>query len=204
MADIKYTKNEMVRLQAKELQLEQYLPTLKLKKMLLQSEVAKAEEEIRQAQSAYDAEKEEMKQHGALLKDAFGVDILAHCVIEKVVVEKGNIAGIELPVLKEVIFQEKKEPLFIQPLWKEAFVTKVHSIITTYRKVKIAEERRNILQHELRKISIRVNLFEKRLIPEIQRDINKIRVFLSDLDLQAVGKAKVAKNKIVRKKELLV
>jgi V/A-type H+-transporting ATPase subunit D len=45
-------------------------------------------------------------------------------------------------------------------------------------------------------VSIRVNLFEKVLIPRAQENIKKIRIFLGDQQLSAVAQAKVAKLKI--------
>ena len=50
-------------------------------------------------------------------------------------------------------------------------------------------------------MSIRVNLFEKILIPRALRNIKKIKVFLGDQQLAAVSQAKVAKAKIEDHKE---
>lgn len=204
MADIKYTKNELMRLQNKQQQLEQYLPTLKLKKMLLQVEVAKAEDAIQRLLDDYTKEKEEIRRHAAVIKDPFGLRFTEHLVIKDIQLTYENIAGIELPYLKSVIFQECDDPLYLQPIWMDAMIVKARSLSTAFQRVKVAEDKKAILQNELRKISIRVNLFEKRLIPEIESDMNKIRVFLGDLDLQAVGKAKVAKNKLLKEKALIV
>jgi V/A-type H+/Na+-transporting ATPase subunit D len=45
-------------------------------------------------------------------------------------------------------------------------------------------------------VSIRLNLFEKVLIPRAQKNIKKIKIFLGDQELAAVCQAKVAKRKI--------
>ncbi len=62
-------------------------------------------------------------------------------------------------------------------------------------------EKKRALQKELRDVSIRVNLFEKILIPRSQDNISKIRIFLGDQQLAAVAQAKVAKQKIERRKK---
>lgn len=49
-------------------------------------------------------------------------------------------------------------------------------------------------------VSIRLNLFEKILIPRTKKNIKKIEVFLGDQELAAVAQAKVAKSKILKKK----
>ena len=56
MATVKFTKNEMNRLQKKGVQLRKYLPTLQLKKMLLQAEVNKAREHVTRAERLYKEE----------------------------------------------------------------------------------------------------------------------------------------------------
>ncbi|EKE08245.1 MAG: V-type ATP synthase, subunit D [uncultured bacterium] len=60
----------------------------------------------------------------------------------------------------------------------------------------VAEEKKRSLEKELREVSIRVNLFEKVLIPRAQENIKKIKIFLGDQQLSAVAQAKVAKKKI--------
>ena len=65
-----------------------------------------------------------------------------------------------------------------------------------HERIKVAYEQRNALEKELREVSIRVNLFEKILIPRAVDNIRRIKVFLGDQELAAVCRAKVAKNKI--------
>ena len=62
-------------------------------------------------------------------------------------------------------------------------------------------EKKAALDKELREVSIRVNLFEKVLIPRSEANIKKIKVFLGDMELAAVSQAKVAKTKIEAGKE---
>ena len=66
-------------------------------------------------------------------------------------------------------------------------------------KIDIAHEKKKALEDEFREVSIRVNLFEKILIPRALRNIKKIKVFLGDQQLAAVSQAKVAKRKILEK-----
>ena len=62
------------------------------------------------------------------------------------------------------------------------------------------EEKKRSLEKELRDVSIRVNLFEKVLIPRCREAVKKIKVFLGDQELAAVAQAKVAKQKIEEKR----
>ena len=60
-------------------------------------------------------------------------------------------------------------------------------------------EKKRLLEQELREVSIRVNLFEKIMIPRTLQNIKKIKVFLGDQQLAAISQAKVAKRKILEK-----
>ena len=47
----------------------------------------------------------------------------------------------------------------------------------------------------VRRVTQRVNLFDKVLIPTAKRDISRIRIFLSDIERSAVVTSKMAKGK---------
>lgn len=199
MAQVKLTKVELVGLQNRLKLFQKYLPTLQLKKMLLQIEVNKAKDMILQLQTHYDTEKSVAQHHAKLLTDTSISDFIESLSIEKVDVKFDNIAGIDIPVLQNVVFRNPQNPLLFQPLWVDDAILIYRQLKTSYQKILIAVEKKEILEKELRVVSIRVNLFEKRLIPELEQDINKIKVFLGDQELQAVAQAKVSKSKIVKK-----
>lgn len=199
MAQVKFTKVELVDLRKKLKLFEKYLPTLQLKKTLLQIEVNKAKEQIWTLQEHYNKEKAVASSHSKLLTDIAISDLIESLSIQNVEVKIDNIAGIDIPILQHVHFTEPKSPVLYQPLWVDDAINLFRELKTSYQKVLIAIKRKEILEHELRVISIRVNLFEKRLIPELVGDINRIKVFLGDQDLQAVAQAKVSKTKIQKK-----
>jgi V/A-type H+-transporting ATPase subunit D len=94
------------------------------------------------------------------------------------------------------VFREPDYALFDTPVWTERAVELVSEVVILREKISIAEEKKRALEKELREVSIRVNLFEKILIPRAQENIKKIRIFLGDQQLASVAQAKVAKKKI--------
>ena len=60
--------------------------------------------------------------------------------------------------------------------------------------------KKKLLEKELNEVSIRVNLFEKIMIPRTEKNIKKIRIFLGDQQLSAVSQAKASKRKILQRK----
>ena len=102
-----------------------------------------------------------------------------------------------MPNFGSIDFEVASYSLFDSPVWFESAIGGIKELITIREKTKIAEEKKRALEKELREVSIRVNLFEKILIPRAQENIKKIRIFLGDLQLSAVSQAKVAKKKIM-------
>jgi len=200
MGQIKCTKVELVRLKKKLQLFQKYLPTLQLKKMLLQMEVNKARDELKQLEARYREEKDLAYSHAHLLTDRAGVDVEKALKIEERITNVESIAGIQVPVLDRLRFVDLKYSLIRTPAWLDSVIDLMQKLTHTYHKVLVGKEKKEILERELRTVSIRVNLFEKRLIPDLERKIGQIRVFLGDQELQAVGQAKVSKAKSLKRK----
>ena len=198
---MKFTKNEMGRLSKKLIQLRKYLPTLQLKKMLLQAEVNKAAEEISRYHRMYKEEIITFETSVKLLSDPSVKYLKNDLIIKKKVFHMENIAGIEVPVLTSLTFDTTRISLTGKPFWHKDMSEHLRCTKKAFLMWKTAEKKKAILDAELRSVSIRVNLFEKRLIPDTEEHIAKIKVFLGDQDLAAVSLSKLAKEKITRRKE---
>ena len=202
MAQIKLTKNELRDQQLSLNQLEKYLPTLQLKKAMLQVEVNNAIYEIEGFRQAYEEEKEKNEIFQSLLTDPEARPLFEGTMILEVKKRYENIAGAEIPFFEGVTFEEVDYALFDTPLWVDDALESLRSLISAKEKIHVAEEKKGILEKELREVSIRVNLFEKVMIPRTKANIKKIKVFLGDQELASVAQAKVAKNKIILRKKI--
>jgi len=203
MAEVKFTKNELRAQQNKLNQLEKYLPTLKLKKAMLQIEVNDARIEIIKCEEKYNKVYADVENYSPLLTEPLTIDLGDSAKILKVNKRYENIAGIEVPYFESIVFAEFTYSLFDTPVWVDPVTIGLRSLAEAKVRIEIAKEKKNALEKELREVSIRVNLFEKILIPRALANIKKIRVFLGDLQLSAVSQAKAAKAKIEERKEAL-
>jgi V/A-type H+/Na+-transporting ATPase subunit D len=199
MAEVKMTKTELRDQQNKLSQLLKYLPTLQLKKAMLQIEVQDARQEIAIAQEEYRLARDEVEEYSMLLTDNLTVDPKMAARIIDLKKEYENIAGVEVPYFRGISFADYTYSLIDTPVWVDGVVAGLRKVVTAWVKVQVAEEKKRALEYELRQVSIRVNLFEKILIPRALGNIKKIKVFLGDMQLAAVSRAKVAKNKIEHK-----
>lgn len=202
MAEVKITKNELRNQQTKLQQLQKYLPTLQLKKALLQAEVTGARLEIFDLESQLDLQKRVVDEYAPLLASPLPFDLSFFCEVRQVKKRYENIAGAEVPFFEGCSFETVTYDLFETPIWLEAAIEGLRGICKTKAHIHVASEKLHVLEHELREVTIRVNLFEKILIPRSEKTIKKIRVFLGDQQLTAVSQAKVAKAKILERQLL--
>lgn len=200
MAEVKFTKQELRQQQIKLHQLQRYLPTLQLRKALLQAEV-------NNARSQYiELKQKKLEAWKILSNSAPLLSLNPHISLEKASilgkVEKGfeNIAGVDVPFLTTCSFHTFDYNLYDTPAWVDALVDELRLFQTLFVKISIAEERLSILEKELREVYTRVNLFEKVLIPRCVKNIKSIKIFLGDLELAAIAQAKIAKTKILNRK----
>jgi len=200
MAEIKLTKNELRLQQFRLNQLQKYLPTLQLKKALLQTEVNDVRAEILRLEDDFHSARLTISRHSSLLSEQVGLDLTEAAKVQSIEKEYENIAGVDIPIFRSVTFAPFEYPLFSTPAWVDSAIRDLREMAIARARVLVAEEKKRALEKELREVTIRVNLFEKNLIPGALRNIKKIKVFLGDQQLAAVSQAKVAKAKIEERK----
>lgn len=204
MTQVKLTKNELRLQQVKLQQLTRYLPTLQLKKAMLQQEVNLLLQQLDDAKKEFEKDKSQ-SYHTAELLNKEGMKLFFDSLkIERLILDYENIAGLDVPIFGDVEFAPVKYLGGNVPLWWDFALEQMKRLIKEKEKVSVLNMKRKLLEKELREVSIRVNLFEKVLIPRTVANIKKIKIFLGDLQLSAVSQAKVAKAKIESKREQMM
>lgn len=202
MAEIKLTKNELRDQQTRLHQLEKYLPTLQLKKSMLQAVIQGLRHEIEELEGIFNEKKAFVEKFSALLTEKTTVNPKDIAKVVHVKKRYENVAGIEVPYFESVEFLPLSYSLFETPPWVDAAVTELRALYEIRVKIQVMVERKQAIEKELREVSIRVNLFEKILMPRHEANIRKIKVFLGDQELAAVSQAKAAKKIIEKKKDI--
>src|SRR5438445_11704122 len=125
--------------QLKLAQLRKYLPTLQLKKAMLQAEVEMAELEIQTLRLHFQGIEERVARFSLLFTDKrLMSEIEASLKIESVVVRHENIAGIDIPVFENVLFKPHSYTLFDTPPWLDSSIEGTKQLITAREKVLVA------------------------------------------------------------------
>ncbi len=194
MVKIKLTKGELKRQRDALRQYERFLPTLQLKKQQLQLEILHQYSLLGESKNAQAAEKKAIENWLGLLVEL--PEIKPWLIPEQIVTSAKNVAGVDLPVFERVDFTVAEYDLFLMPLWIDAGLEALRKIVSLREKIKIIEKGVAVLKGELRVTTQRVNLFEKVKIPEAKEIIRLIKIYIGDQMTNAVGRSKIAKNKI--------
>lgn len=193
MAKIKLTKNELKFQRDSLKRFQRYLPTLLLKKQQLQMEIRKLENDINLKKKNEEDERIELKLWISLYSE--NIDFSDYIELESIITSQGNIAGVNIPILDDIKFNENKPDLFETPFWIDSGIKKIKELILLRVEIKILNEQYKLLNDELRTTTQRVNLFEKVKIPEAKENIRIIRIFMGDQQTAAVARSKIAKGK---------
>lgn len=195
MSKIKLTKGELKKQRDSLTQFRRYLPTLQLKKQQLQMKIRETQELYRRVEEQIQQLHKDIEQWNGLLGDR---DVaLEEIVIPKeILMNQQNIAGVNLPSLKDVVFNELEYDFYAMPVWVDRAVMMLRNFMKVSCEGIVLKEAVRRLEKELRITSQRVNLFEKVKIPESLENIRVIRIYLGDQQANAVGIGKVAKKKL--------
>lgn len=184
-------------LQQQQQQLKLYkrlLPSLDLKRRQLTVEAQKARAEYQAATSAAEALDARIGQELPMLADdAFDASGLVTMTGYRI--GEQNIVGTRLPALEHVDFVVNDYSRLATPAWTDVLVDRLKAAAEARVRATVAGQRVQKLDHAVRRITQRVNLFEKILIPTAKKNIQRIRIFLGDAERAAVITSKLAKTK---------
>ena len=161
MSNIRLTKNELRNQQHKAAQLSRYLPTLQLKKAMLQLEVFSVQAVIDETELEFDHLRNKALKFAGMLSQPGMKKFLDALEIKEIFTSLENIAGVEINNLEKVEFYETEYSLITTPFWWDSALMKARELVTFREKLFFLRKKKALLEEELRAVSIRVNLFEK-------------------------------------------
>lgn len=195
MAKIKLTKNELKQQRDALKRFQRYLPTLQLKKQQLQLEVRQVREAAARLDQETRAFEDELGRWVAVQDPAAAALLASLQTVREWRVATRNVAGIDMPVFQSLEFAEPTYDLFLTPPWVDDALAAARRHAELRLRRQLAEEQLRLIGQELRVVTQRVNLFEKVKIPEARENIRRIQICLGDQQTNAVGRAKIAKEK---------
>ena len=197
---VKLTKNELKVQKDRLKQFQRYLPTLQLKKQQLQAVVMEIAAQLEQVEQQRRAAVSGLDDWVAVFaeNDCFPAEKRLETLVRPRSVECGqeNIAGVTVPVFRELTFEDIRYDVADYPLWVDTAAPRLREIAQLDALEKTLRLRAELLERELRSTAQRVNLFEKVKIPEAKENIRVIGIYLGDQQTAAVVRGKIAKKKL--------
>lgn len=196
MPKLKLSKSSLHHQQEQLKLYKRLLPSLDLKRRQLTVEAQRAQADYLAAKTAAEALETRIGEEIAMLADEeFRLAGLVKLTGYKV--GEQNVVGVRLPVLESLECQVADYSRLASPPWVDMLVQRLKDATEQRLRAEIAGRRVEILRQQVRRITQRVNLFDKFLIPTAQKNIQRIRVYLGDVERSGVVTSKLAKGKQV-------
>jgi V/A-type H+-transporting ATPase subunit D len=202
MAKLKLSKQALHHEQEQLKLYKRLLPSLDLKRRQLTMEAQKAQNEYTEALSASEALEASIGEELPMLADE-SLRLQDLVVVTGYRLGEQNVVGVRLPVLESLDCRVAEYSPLITPTWIDILVQRLKDAVTSRLRAEIAGQRLDILRLQLRRVTQRVNLFEKILIPTAHSNIQRIRIYLGETERAAVVTSKLAKSKQLQERNVL-
>jgi V/A-type H+-transporting ATPase subunit D len=171
---------------------ERVLPSLDLKRMQLSAELKRARQQLAEAKAEVEKLNKQVAEQLPMLANR-DIEVSGLVQVEAFRIEEENLVGVKLPKLVEVKCRVAEYSMLAKPHWVDMLVEQLKQMVEQKTRIEVAAERVRLLEHAERRITQRVNLFDKILIPTAKKNIQKIQIYLADAERAAVVRSKITK-----------
>ena len=193
-----YNKTEIQRLNKQLLIREKALPTLKSKETALRIEVKKITTQIEKINEALDQKLKLQEDFVSLWTEMPEV-----LMLKKADISLKNIAGVKIPVLNHVEFEETPISYINQTPWIPQGIALLKELISLQIEISVKDRQFEILNYARKKTTQKVNLYEKVQIPDFRSAVLKIKRFLEDAENLSKSAQKIVKQRNTEKEASL-
>ncbi len=167
------------------------LPTLKNKESALRVEVKKLKNEAEEREALL---QKRMAAYTDVLRlwEEFNPALVQ---VDNVEVERKKIAGVLIPVLKDIAFRVEPYSLFSSPYWFPDGVRALQELARIGLEKQVLLRAMALLDRARKKTTQKVNLYEKVQIPGYEEAVLKIKRFLEDEENLSKSAQKIVKKR---------
>ncbi len=167
------------------------LPTIKSKESALRMEVKRAKDKAEQLNKELES-KVATYEYMSGLWNEFEPELIR---IEDLDINVIKIAGVKIPVLKELKFSITPYNLFSKPYWYVDGIQLLKELSTLGIERELYFEKMRLLDSARKKTTQKVNLYEKVQIPGYMEAVLKIKRFLEDEENLSKSSQKIVKKR---------
>lgn len=194
MARLNLSKMQMAREKADLAMYRRYLPSLDLKRKQLTAECNKSEKRIAGIEDEIARRTRGIGAEIPMLADS-EMDLKGLVTLKSAKLGEVNLVGQRLPVLEDIEVEIAPYGYMARPHWVDLVAMRLKEVLRL-RVERLVEQRRvRLLEAAVVRVTQRVNLFDKVMIPRAQSNIRRINIALGDLERAAVVNSKISKRK---------
>ncbi len=196
MARLSLTKMQLSREKAALSMYRRYLPSLDLKRKQLTGERNKAEQKIARIEAEIARQTAGIGEEIPMLANA-QIDLDKLVTLKSAKIGEINVVGQRLPTLEDIEVEIAPYGLLVRPFWVDAVAARLKDVLRLRIEQRVTRRQVDLLEGAVRRVTQRVNLFDKVLIPNAKANIGRIDIALGDLERAAVVNSKISKRKKV-------
>ena len=197
MIKFQYNKTSLQQIEKQLKMRQRTLPIIKSKETALRLEVKKCKEE------AVALEKKLESQIGGYetMYALCGEIDPSLVALKDVELDVKKIAGVRVPILKNIRLEVRPFGLFSAPKWYFDGINLLQGLAKTAVEREFVLAKLGLLEHARKKTTQKVNLFEKVQIPGFQEAVRKIKRFMEDEENLSKSSQKILKSIQEKRKE---
>jgi V/A-type H+-transporting ATPase subunit D len=185
-----YNKTSLQQIEKQLKMRQRTLPIIKSKETALRLEVKKCKDEADELDRKLEQQIAGYESMYALWGE-FDQSLVA---LKDVELDVKKIAGVRVPILKNIRLDVKPFGLFSAPKWYFDGINLLQGLAKTAVEREFVVAKLGLLDHARRKTTQKVNLFEKVQIPGFQEAIRKIKRFMEDEENLSKSSQKILKS----------
>ena len=194
MARLPLSKAQLAKENANLAMYRRYLPSLDLKRQQLTAERNKTRDRIAEIEAEITRRVERIGSEIPMLADK-DIDLKGLVTLKSVKIGERNVVGQRLPSIEDIDVEVAHYGYMTRPQWVDLVAERLKDVPRLRIEQQVTRRQVALLDQAVTKVTQRVNLFDKVLIPRTKANIRRIDIALGDLDRSAVVNSKIAKRK---------
>jgi V/A-type H+-transporting ATPase subunit D len=192
MARLNLSKTQLAKEKKNLAMYRQYLPSLDLKRQQLTAERNKTQARIAEIELEIRRRIEGIGTAIPMLADK-NVDLEGLVTLKAGKIGQRSVVGERLPILQEIEVEIAPYGYMVRPHWVDLVAERLKEVLRLQVEAQVTRQQVALLGAATTKVTQRVNLFDKVLIPRARTNIRRIDIALGDLERAAVVNSKIAK-----------
>jgi len=194
MARLLLSKSTLLKEKKRLESFQRFLPSLEMKRQQLMAALKDNRKALKKLQQQQQELEGFIAEQVPMLANQ-DIDLQGLCEVKHFTEKKVNVVGVWLLDIDVLEFKLAQISVLAKPHWVDVVQLKLQQGLELALRFDIETFNNQLLEAELKKVTQRVNLFDKVLIPETKANLRKIQLYLDDKDREMVVTSKLAKNK---------